>query len=381
MIAGIDFARFDQAIALGIFTGAQLTVVWFSLLIASAYREQALWLHAAATTLAVAAVAMLASGSNHAAQTMLLLVLALSGLQLRDLVSHVGAIRTQRLWLFRVSAWVFPVLALVNAVSGENLLLAGVLAWAAVAGVLLSRAWPQCQPWGAWVFASHVTLVAGAGWLGWHSFHGDAGPAWPVAGALAASSSMSYLATVWRSRLFSETRIRVNARGTVDPLTGLATPAVFHKRVQSVRNLIRMHGRPSVLLLVDIENLGALNERFGPEVAESAVLVAADRIRLALGEGDVAARVTHSRIAMLCEGLDLKEGVTQVASRVIVAGLKEPLPSAPTEFLQFRLVLAAMPVSDVTPQRLLQHMSARLDAELEKASERRIVTITADGLT
>ena len=381
MIAGIDFARFDQAIGLGLLAGAQLIVVWFSILIASAYREQALWLHAGATALAVVSVAMLASGSRHLAQTMLLLVLALSGLQLRYLVSHVGAIRTQRLWLFRVSAWLLPLLAVVNAASGEHLLLAGVLAWAAVASALLLRAWPQCQPWAAWVLASYVTLVAGTGWLGWRSFHGDVDPAWPVAAALTAWSAMSYLATVWRSRLFSETRIRVQGRTTVDPLTGLATPAVFHQRVHDVRNLIRRHGRPSVLLLVDIENLPALHERFGPEVAESAVLVAADRIRLALGEGDVAARLTHSRIAMLCEGLDLNEGVTQVASRVIVAGLKDPLPSAPSEFLQFRLVLAAVPVSDVPAQRLLQRMSARLDAELVKSSERRIVTITADDLS
>ena len=149
MIAGIDFNRFDQSIALGLLAGAQL----------------------------------------------------------RDPVSHVGALRTQRLWLFRVSAWLLPLLAAVNAAS-----------------------------------------------------------------------------------------IRVHARGTVDPLTGLAAPLVFHQRVHAVRNLIRRHGRPSVLLLGDIENL-------------------------------------------------------------------------------------AVPVSDVPAQRLLQQMAARLDAELEKASERRIVTITADDLS
>ena len=65
---------------------------------------------------------------------------------------------------------------------------------------------------------------------------------------------------------------------------------------------------------------------------------------------------------------------------MIVAGLKDPLPAAPTEFLQFRLVLAAVPVNDVPAQRLLQRMSVRLDAELIQASERRIVTISADDL-
>ena len=379
-MAGIDFSRLDQSVALSMLAGAQVMVVWFSVIIANAYRERGLWLHAGATALALVAVAMLASSSPQRAQTTLLLLLALAGLQLRDLVSHVGAIRTQRLWLARVSAWLLPLLAVASAVSGEHLLLFGVLAWAAAAAVLLSRAWPQCLPWAIWLAAGYVALITGTGWLGWRALQGVDDPAWPVAAALTAWCAMNYLATVWRSRLFSETRIRVYARTTIDPLTGLATPLVFHQRVDAVRELIRRHGRPSVLLLVDIENLGAIKARGGAEVAESAVLVAADRIRTALGEGDVAARLTHSRIALLCEGLDLDEGVNQVASRVIVAGLKDPLPLAPTEFLQFRLVLAAVPLNDVPSQRLLQRMSERLDAELAQASERRIVTIGADDM-
>ena len=38
-------------------------------------------------------------------------------------------------------------------------------------------------------------------------------------------------------------------------------------------------------------------------------------------------------------------------------------------------------LSDVSAQRLLQRMSARLDAGLAQAGERRIVTISADELT
>ena len=376
----MDFARLDEVVALSMLAGAQVMVVGFSVIIANAYSEKGLWLHAAATSLALVAVGMLASGKSLGAQTTLLLLLSLAGLQLRDLVSHVGAIRTQRLWLARVSAWLLPPLAVASAFGAEHLLLLGVLAWAAAVAFLLSRAWPQCLPWAIWLLAGDVALVSGLGWLGWRSLQGLADPAWPVAAALTAWSAMNYLSTVWRSRLFSETRIRIHARTTVDPLTGLATPLVFHQRLHAVRDLIRRHGRSSVLLLVEIENLGVMNSKFGAEVAESAVLVAADRIRTALGEGDVAARLTHSRIAVLCEGLDLTEGVTQVASRVIVAGLKDPLPLAPNEVLQFRLVLAAVPLNDVPSERLLQRMSERLDAELAQASERRIVTIGADDL-
>jgi hypothetical protein len=51
------------------------------------------------------------------------------------------------------------------------------------------------------------------------------------------------------------------------------------------RAILRRYGHPSVLLLVEIENLNALVREFGPEVAESAVLTAAGRIRQATGRG------------------------------------------------------------------------------------------------
>jgi GGDEF domain-containing protein len=140
------------------------------------------------------------------------------------------------------------------------------------------------------------------------------------------------------------------------------------------------YGHPSVLLLVHIEDLQKLSARFGPELAESALLVAASRIREALREGDVAARLSHSRFGVLAEGMSLAEGSANVASRILVAGLKEPLPAAPTEFLHFRIVLATVPESDVPAKVLLQRMAARMDEQLLAPSERRIVALAAEEL-
>ena len=80
---------------------------------------------------------------------------------------------------------------------------------------------------------------------------GRVGPA----GRQTAWSSAVYLASVWRSRVFSETRVRLDARNTVDPLTGLSTLLVMNERVSAARNLIKRYGHPSVLLLVHLENL------------------------------------------------------------------------------------------------------------------------------
>jgi GGDEF domain-containing protein len=249
-----------------------------------------------------------------------------------------------------------------------------------VVAVITMRAWPQSQPWAWWLVPGKLALAAGAAWLGWRSLDPEPDPALPLAALLSLWAAAIFLATAWRSRIFSETRLRIDARNTVDPLTGLSTPLIFYDRVRAVRSLITRYGHPSVLLLVHIENLPRLSVEFGPEVAESALLVAANRIRQALRDGDVAARLSHSRIGVLAEGMSLAEGSANIASRILVAGLKEPLPAAPTEFLHFRVVLTAVPLSEVPAKVLLQRMADRMDQQLLAPSERRILALTADEL-
>ena len=94
----------------------------------------------------------------------------------------------------------------------------------------------------------------------------------------------------------------------------------------------------------------------------------------------MAARLSHSRIGVLVEGMSLAEGTANVASRILVAGLKEPLPAAPTEFLHFRIVLALVPVDDVPARSLLQRLATRMDEQLKAPTERRIVTLSAEEL-
>ena len=370
----------DELVALGAFAGAQVLVVCFSVVVANTYRERALLLHAGATMVAVAAVQALVGGQPFLAQATLLMVMAIDGMQLRDLISHAGALRNLRRWLVGISLGVLPVLALATAWGHLHLLLLGLAAWLAVVVVIMLRAWPQSQPWARWLVAGQAALALGIGWLGWRSLDSEPDPAVPLAGLLTVWAAAGFLASSWRSRIFSETRVRIDARNTIDPLTGLSTPLIFYERVKAVRNLITRYGHPSALLLVHIENLDQLAAEFGPEVAESAVLASANRIRLALRDGDVAARVSHSRIGVLAEGMSLAEAMANVASRILVAGLKEPLSAAPTEFLHFRIVLALVPVNDMAPKALLQRMAARLDEQLKAPTERRIVAIPGEEL-
>lgn len=370
----------DELVALGAFAGSQVLVVCFSVIIANAYRERALLFHGAAAMVGVLALQMEVGERPLLAQAALIFVLALAGLHLRDLVNHAGALRQPRRWLVGVTAVLLPALALVSLGTGLHLLPVALAAWSAVVAVVVLRAWPQSQPWAGWLVAGLAALVACAAWTAWQPDIAGIDNSLMIGALLSTWSATVYLSSVWRSRIFSETRVRLDARATVDPLTGLSMPTVLYERVLAARSLMKRYGHPSVMLIVHIDNLPSLDKEFGPEAAESALLVAASRIRGALGDGDIAARVSHSRIAVLAEGASVAECTANLASRILVAGLKEPLPSAPTEFLQFRIVLAAVPATELAPKAILQRLSVRMDEQLFEPSERHIHTITAEEL-
>jgi GGDEF domain-containing protein len=373
--------RIDPAqLWLGAFVGAQVLVVFFCVIKANAYRERALLLHAAATLMGVVSVQVLIGNRPVLPPAVLLLVPALAGLQFLDLMSHAGGLRQARRWLLAVSAGVLPLLA-VGAIYSVWAMAGGMVLWTAVVVLAMIRAWRQSKPWIWWLVPALAALALASLHMAVDAAPFDLDDAVLVAGLLTVWSGCTYLATGWRGRIFGETAARVQARNTTDPLTGLATPLVLAERVHAARHLTRRYGHPSVLMLVNIDNLAALAVEFGPEAAESAVLAAASRVREALlRDGDVAARLAHARIGVLAEGVAPGQAAATVAGRILVSGLKEPLAAVPAEFLRFRIVMAAVPVDDVSPKVLLQRLNARLDAEVQGNSERRIVTLTQEEL-
>ena len=365
---------------LGAFVGAQVLLVVVCVIKANAYRERPLLLHGAATLMAVVAVQSQIGGRLMLPPAVLLLVPALAGVQLLELMAHAGGLRQVRRWLLIVSAGVLPVLA-IGAVYNLWALAGGMSVWTATVVLLLVRGWRQSRPWVWWLLPGLVALTLAGFYVAADERPSGFDDAVAVAALLAAWSACTYMATCWRGRILGETQARVQGRNTVDPLTGLATPLVLAERVLAARHLTRRYGHPSVLMVVHIENLTALGTEFGPEATEAAVLAAASRVRESLlRDGDVAARLAHARIGVLAEGVATGQAASTVAGRILVAGLKEPLPSFKSEFLRFRIVMAAVPTGDVTPKVLLARLNQRLDQEVQAGSERRIVTVTQEEL-
>lgn len=365
---------------LGACVGAQLLVVVLCVVMAVAWRERPLLLHAAATLMSALALQALLAHWPVQPRAVLLLVLALAGLQLLDIVSHAGGLRTRRRWLLGASAVALPVLAALSTFSAW-FAAAGVLLWFVVVLLVLQRAWLQSQPWVWWLAPGLLALLAAAGSTLLEQPLAGVAEALELAMLLTLWTACVYIGTSWRGRLYGETRARIQARNTIDPLTGLATPLVLAERVQAARHLTKRYGHPSVLMIVHIENLPAIAQEFGPETAEAAVLAAASRVREALlRDGDVAARLAHARIGVLAEGAAPGQAAATVATRILSAGLKEPLAAAPAEYLRFRIALGPVPIDEIPPKLLLHRLNARLDAELQARNERRIATLSQDEM-
>jgi GGDEF domain-containing protein len=367
-----------EAGALGAFTGALLLLVLLSLLIGSAYGERGLLVHAGAILAAVAAVHLQRGAAVWLASGALLGVMAMSALQLRALTSHVGSLRQFQRWTMG-TALVLALLAVAAVAFRMPVFLpVGIVLLLALDVAIVPRAWPQSQPWAQWVVAGQGALVAAGLWL---CIPGVAGRHDLLLAAVLAFWSMSlYLALVWRSRVFGERQWRQAVERLQDPLTGLATPLVLGQRIQSARSLMRRYGHPSSLLLVHVDGLARVAADRGEQVAEAATLEAGLRLRGALGPADMAARVGPYRFAILAEGSPVDEASANVASRVLVAGLKETLHAIEGAFLSFRIVLAELPTQDASMPALLQRLGERLDADLARGRERRIHALPSDAL-
>lgn len=363
-------------ILLGVFSGAQLLLVVMSLLIANAYGERGLRVHAVAIALGVAAVHL--QRGPHAALVgpALLVLMALSALHLRHLTTHVGSLKQATRWM-GVAAGVLVALALSDLLLDWPPLMAiGVAVLFALDAFVVSRAWAQSLPWALWVVAGQGALLVAGLWIALPRVPDTQGL--PLAAVLTFWSMALYLGSVWRSRVFGERRWRQAAERLQDPLTGLATSLVLVQRMQSARSLMRRYGHPSALLLVHVDELPRIATELGAQKAEAAALEAGLRLRGALGPADVAARVAPWRFAILSEGSSAQEAAANLATRLLTAGLRDELHAVEGAFLHFRVVLTELPLTDASGPLLLQKLAERLDADAARGRERRIRILGLD---
>ena len=131
----------------------------------------------------------------------------------------------------------------------------------------------------------------------------------------------------------------------IDPLTGLATSAVLVERLMRVMSRATKSNSVNALFLIEVQNWQRLATVLGEEFNEKLMLEAALRVRRAIGDNDLAARLSGGRFGVVAQGLSDSTEVSSLATRLMVSGLRIDSPQLSGVEFKFRIVVSQLTVN------------------------------------
>jgi two-component system, cell cycle response regulator len=111
----------------------------------------------------------------------------------------------------------------------------------------------------------------------------------------------------------------------VDLLTGVFNRRHLLEQLDAMAGAARRHRRALGLLMVDVDELKAVNDRYGQAVGDLALKTVAERLRERVRGEDVVGRWDGEQFMVLLPGTDL-EGAGQVANRLLDTVTETPVP-------------------------------------------------------
>jgi diguanylate cyclase (GGDEF)-like protein len=108
-------------------------------------------------------------------------------------------------------------------------------------------------------------------------------------------------------------------RTRYDTLTGLPNRAMFIDRTEQALVHAARHNRQTAVLLLDLDRFKAVNENFGRAAGDAVLFELAQRMTLALREGDTVARLSVDEFGVLINDLAQTDDVLPLAQKLLQA--------------------------------------------------------------
>ena len=173
----------------------------------------------------------------------------------------------------------------------------------------------------------------------------------PVVGPLTAAAVASLVEIALRLDM-------LNHDASHDSLTGLLNRRSYELLLDQAVSRARRYGWPFALVLLDIDDFKAVNDRYGHATGDAALRAVGAELRAALRGGDVAARLGGDEFALLVAGVDNVASLSPVLGR-----LERALERAvPETTVRFSVGVACFPSDTNDPEALMGLADQRLYA-------------------
>ena len=139
-----------------------------------------------------------------------------------------------------------------------------------------------------------------------------------------------------------------------DALTGLPNRNRMQAFLEGKLNALSSAAKPLVMLSIDLDRFKPVNDSFGHEVGDQVLAEVSQRLRFALRDGDLVARMGNDEFILIVSGISAAEEVERLCARLI-AGIEQPFEiGSHTIFLGASIGVAMSPADATQADELLR---------------------------